>query len=104
VNISEAEQRIFVGEYQRSRRFQFSCHTCLGFFESEGAKYKFTCNPLDLNKNIALVRTQSNEPCPSVHGFESTARPGSLRLFNHWNNGMLEKWNTGYQKWMISYF
>lgn len=54
----QAIQRIFVGEYQRSRRFQFSCQTCLGFFDSEGAKHKFTRNSLDLNKNIALVRTQ----------------------------------------------
>jgi hypothetical protein len=35
-------------------------------------------------------------------GFDFTPEGRCLPLDSQWNNGMVEKWNIGYEKWMIA--
>jgi hypothetical protein len=44
----------------------------------------------------------SKESWPRVSGFDFTPEGWCLPLDNQWNNGMVGKWNIGYQKRMMA--
>jgi hypothetical protein len=49
-------------------------------------------------KNEGLLEYKESWPCP---GFDFSPEGWWLPSANQWNNGMVEKWNIGYDKRML---
>jgi hypothetical protein len=47
-------------------------------------------------------RESIKESWPRGPGFDFTPEVWRLPLDNQWNNGMVEKWNIGYEKRIVS--
>jgi hypothetical protein len=45
---------------------------------------------------------KSKASWPRGPGFDFTPEGWCLSLDTRWNDGMVEKWNNGYEKWMMA--
>jgi hypothetical protein len=57
-----------------------------------------------INPGCHFVIKSSKESWPRGSGFDIIPEGWCLPLDNQWNNGMVEKWNIGYEKRMMSGF
>jgi hypothetical protein len=51
---------------------------------------------------LRKILDKSRESWPKGPSFDFTPEGRCLPLYSQWNNGMVEKWNIGYEKRMMA--